>query len=299
MKAWGFRKQNNLHFLQNFTTNNMSSNSLSKPYTPTLMEKLLGKHYKWWYLVKYCFKANLNYLWDELFSLFYQFTGLLAVVIVFLNGNFPHKEIKTILTYLIIGNVFYALTNANIVWIIGNSIKDGKIANKLLLPSSYLGIHLSTSLSNCLAFFISQIIVLIPIILIFREYLSFSINGIIFLIFWSVITWLIRFFIELISGFLAFWTTEIYGSANLTLALVTFFSGALFPLDFLGSNFNFLKYLPFAFTFHHPMQIYLGKYSNLEIFYTFLGGLVWCIMLYFLAKLVFKMGLKKNESVGL
>jgi ABC-type uncharacterized transport system permease subunit len=47
------------------------------------------------------------------------------------------------------------------------------------------------------------------------------------------------------------------------------------------------------------MQIYLGKYSNLEIFYTFLGGLVWCIMLYFLAKLVFKMGLKKNESVGL
>ena len=29
------------------------------------------------------------------------------------------------------------------------------------------------------------------------------------------------------------------------------------------------------------------------------GGLTWCIILYFLAKLVFKMGLKKNESVGL
>jgi ABC-type uncharacterized transport system permease subunit len=47
------------------------------------------------------------------------------------------------------------------------------------------------------------------------------------------------------------------------------------------------------------MQIYLGEYTNLEIFYVFLGGLAWCIILYFLAKLVFKLGLKRNEAVGL
>ena len=55
----------------------------------------------------------------------------------------------------------------------------------------------------------------------------------------------------------------------------------------------------FAFTFYHPMQIYLGKYSILETIYVFGGGIVWCIILYYSAKWVFKMGLKRNEAVGL
>jgi hypothetical protein len=62
---------------------------------------------------------------------------------------------------------------------------------------------------------------------------------------------------------------------------------------------SFLQFLPTSYILHHPMQIYLGKYTNLEIFYVFLGGLAWCAVLYFLAKLVFKMGLKRNEAVGL
>jgi ABC-type uncharacterized transport system permease subunit len=50
---------------------------------------------------------------------------------------------------------------------------------------------------------------------------------------------------------------------------------------------------------HHPMQIYLGEYNSLDILLVFLGGIVWCLVLYFLAKFVFKLGLKRNESVGL
>jgi len=47
------------------------------------------------------------------------------------------------------------------------------------------------------------------------------------------------------------------------------------------------------------MQIYLGKYDTFQTVLVFGGGIFWCVLLYFLAKFVFKMGLKKNESVGL
>jgi ABC-type uncharacterized transport system permease subunit len=47
------------------------------------------------------------------------------------------------------------------------------------------------------------------------------------------------------------------------------------------------------------MQIYLGKYSPTETLMVVLGGIAWCLVLYFLANFVFKMGLKRNESVGL
>jgi ABC-type uncharacterized transport system permease subunit len=47
------------------------------------------------------------------------------------------------------------------------------------------------------------------------------------------------------------------------------------------------------------MQIYLGKYDFNQTLMVFAGGIAWCIVLYFLAKWVFKMGLKRNEAVGL
>jgi ABC-type uncharacterized transport system permease subunit len=44
---------------------------------------------------------------------------------------------------------------------------------------------------------------------------------------------------------------------------------------------------------------FLGKYSTTEIIYTFLGGIAWCLVLWILAQVIFKLGLKKNEAIGL
>jgi ABC-2 type transport system permease protein len=77
-----------------------------------------------------------------------------------------------------------------------------------------------------------------------------------------------------------------------------FTSGSTFPLDIID-QVQWLQFLPFAYTFYHPMQIYLGNYNFQETLSVFAGGIAWCIILYFLAKLVFKKGLKRNEAVGL
>ena len=96
-----------------------------------------------------------------------------------------------------------------------------------------------------------------------------------------------------------FFMTQINGITLNYGLLLSFLSGKFFPLGLIFENFYLYLLNPFAFTFYHPMQIYLGKYSPLETLWVFLGGIFWCFFLYFLAKLVFKMGLKKNESVGL
>jgi ABC-2 type transport system permease protein len=74
--------------------------------------------------------------------------------------------------------------------------------------------------------------------------------------------------------------------------------GLIIPLDKL-TFLPFAIHLPQAWITHHPMQIYLGKYSTSEIFYTFGGGIAWCLVLWIVARLVFKAGLKRNEAVGL
>jgi ABC-type uncharacterized transport system permease subunit len=104
--------------------------------------------------------------------------------------------------------------------------------------------------------------------------------------------------VEVIIGSITFYSTETAQLIETKNFLIPLLAGSLVFLD-TNSFTKMFIFSPFAFTFYHPMQIYLGKYSNLEIFYVFLGGLAWCFILYFLAKLVFKMGLKKNEAVGL
>jgi hypothetical protein len=39
-------------------------------YTPTLMEKLLGRNYKWWYIIKYSFEKNNGGAWSLLIAQF-------------------------------------------------------------------------------------------------------------------------------------------------------------------------------------------------------------------------------------
>jgi ABC-type uncharacterized transport system permease subunit len=96
----------------------------------------------------------------------------------------------------------------------------------------------------------------------------------------------------------AFWTPEFGGIVVASNVFIRGMSGFFVPF-YLLSAWSCLFYNPLAFTFYHPMQIYLGKYDTTQTIFVFLGGMAWCLILYFLAKIVFKMGLKRNESVGL
>ena len=112
---------------------------------------------------------------------------------------------------------------------------------------------------------------------------------------------LIRYFIAFILGLTSFWTITIYGQANLYENMVPLILGVIFPYNLITIDWlrTFLQLSPLSFIVYHPMQVYLGKYTWLETLYVFLSGIFWCVILYLLSKLILKLGLKKNESVGL
>jgi ABC-2 type transport system permease protein len=85
---------------------------------------------------------------------------------------------------------------------------------------------------------------------------------------------------------------RVYESLNLVLV------GTLIPLDKMPFS-SFFSLLPYSWILHHPMQIYLGKYDFNQTILVFAGGIAWCVILFFFAKIIFKAGLKRNEAVGL
>jgi ABC-2 type transport system permease protein len=141
----------------------------------------------------------------------------------------------------------------------------------------------------------------IPICILFFSPISFDFFGSLIAITSIPIAYLINYLVGYIAGTSAFfWKDEAtFGSfTRAHEAMNNVLVGLIIPLDKL-SFLPFVVYLPQAWIMHHPMQIYLGKYSQTEILQTFCGGIVWCLLLWVAARFIFKVGLKKNEAVGL
>ena len=267
----------------------------------TFLQKLLGDNYKWWFIAKFYFKSNTVYRWNSLMWLLGSLVMVLGTILVWYI-NFSGKsnfeiEFSQVFTYFIVGEAL--IFGSAIQFDIGENIQDGKLISRLLRPTDCLFYYVCRAFGYQFFENISKLLIYSFIGLIFAQFLILpSFWNFCFFILLSVLAYFINTLIGIIVGLTAFWFTAFFGSASFFDNLKLLFSGKFFPLHALPI-FRFSSFLPFAFTFYHPMQIYLGKYDNFQIILVFLGGILWCILLYFLARFVFKMGLRRNESVGL
>jgi len=264
-------------------------------FQPSFMQKLLGRNYKWWYFIIYNLKSSLAYRSTAIFLVVRDLIPLFISLTIY--GSF--LESKDFLIYFLLGNLFFKFITlfADVIWGISSSIKYGSLSNNLLLPTAWLNYKFFSVIGGNFFTVFLNFTTFILLIFFYQLRLSLSLNFLLLLPS-LIIAVIIYFCTDLIVASVTFWTPETEVLIEIKTMLLPLLSGALI---FLNTNqvTNSFANLPWSYLVHHPMQIYLGKYSPLETLYVFLGGIAWCVVLYFLAKWVFKMGLKRNESVGL
>ena len=269
-------------------------------YKPTFMQKLLGQNYKWWYLFVHGIKLNTAYRLSTLIWMFGSLLTLLVTIFVWwvnIQSGSTLIDFKTIFTYYIFGNII-SLQNA-VQWNLARSIQNGKISSKLLNPSNFMAQVIIIDFGWNLFPRMVEILLLLLIGSLGSQFIIFaSIWNFILYILLGILGYFISIFISYILGCIAFFIVDVDGVMEINNQLSFVLSGKALPISIIPVLFG-ANFLPFAFTFYHPMQIYLGKYDFNQTLMVFAGGIAWCVVLYFLAKWVFKMGLKKNEAVGL
>jgi ABC-2 type transport system permease protein len=125
-----------------------------------------------------------------------------------------------------------------------------------------------------------------------------TIGNLLLFVLLSVISYAIKILIQVIIGTFAFYLTDISGVMNIAGQLETYLSGQAVPLNLAAVLFP-ITFLPWAFTYFFRVQVFLGSYTPTQNALVVVGSLAWCIILYYIASLLFKKGLKKYESVGL
>lgn len=259
----------------------------------SFLQQALGKNYKWYYIFKYYFKYDFmlgNTIWHWMIgNLLTAFSFVFLWSFVVKNNDYA--------AYALVGAICTRLTGSWKSWYFAEIIRNGRIAKDLLMPTSFFK-------SNFVMSFTTPLLetFMIVTILSFLGFLIFGIKVTLPIVFISIpfviMGSFINYCINCLIGYIAFWEENSGSFINMAYQITPFFSGGFIPLVALPF-YEYLKYNPFAYLVHAPTQIYLGKYSTTEIIYTFAGGIVWCFLLWLLTRIVFKLGLKKNEAVGL
>jgi ABC-2 type transport system permease protein len=270
------------------------------PYKLTFVQQLLGRHYKWLYLIRYQIKHNTAYRTSTLIWMFGRLLILSSTIFIWwinIQAGSNLIDFNNIFTYYIFGSII-SIGNG-VHWNIAGSIRNGGLSTKLLRPSNFMSQVIISDFGWWIFPSFVEILLLLCVVVLGSKFIIYSsIINIILYIGMGIIGYFISVFISYILGSIAFFIIDVGGVLEIQNQISFIFSGKAMPLSIIGF-LQPLTFLPFAFSFHHPMQIYLGKYSTIETFYVFAGGIIWTVFLYLIAKWIFYIGLKKNEAVGL
>ena len=267
----------------------------------TLLQKILGQKYKWVYCVWYNFQITNTNIKGNILSSLPLVLNSLAVVFVWSKAN----PSIAIFTYLIVGRIYKSFCESIPENSVALDIVEGRLTTKILYPKDYftyrffslLGRRVQRNSLEILTFVFTAILATY----FFGPIQATSFQTILILLLFVPVSYFINNTLGFWAGSLAFFLKDkrefnaVQDSYNTTKIMLY---GLIIPLDQLPFS-DFFSFLPTAYFVHHPMQIYLGRYNNFQILQTFGAGIVWCILLWIIARIVFKSGLKRNEATGL
>jgi ABC-type uncharacterized transport system permease subunit len=210
-----------------------------------------------------------------------------------------------IFTYLIVGRIYKSFAESTPEISVALDVIEGRLTSKVLYPKDYfvfrffslLGRRVQRNSLEILTFVITAFIATY----FFGPIQNTNPQSILILLLFIPISYFVNNTLGFWAGSLAFFLKDkrefsaVQDAYNTTKVMLF---GLIIPLDQLPFS-SFFSFLPTAYFVHHPMQIYLGKYSLVEIIQTFFFGIMWCLLLWVFARMTFRLGLKKNEAVGL
>jgi ABC-2 type transport system permease protein len=114
-----------------------------------------------------------------------------------------------------------------------------------------------------------------------------------------LLAFVIGFHFEACIGMVGFWFLEITSFLYVVNTVNFFVSGQMFPLDILDPNWAWvLKALPFKYLAYFPTMIVLGKVPGDELVQGLLGQAVWAVFFVVLARMLYRLGLRRYSAYG-
>ncbi len=265
---------------------------------------------KYLHVINTGLQNNLAYRFNYLTRTLFSFVPLFAMLSLWRTIYASKTGGTTLSGYTAAQMIFYYLMVAVVDiftavneddWQIAADIKDGNISQFLLKPVDYLRYRLCLFFAGRIAYLSMACVPLAIFIFCCREYFVPPPNAAALAAFAMslMLAALLQFFLSYSMAMLAFWVLEISTFIFILFAFEYLASGHLFPLDVLPPALQHaLAFTPFPSMLSIPIGIYMGKINGNAAVLGLLTQLLWVLVMYVVARLMWRFGIKKYSAVG-
>lgn len=169
------------------------------------------------------------------------------------GGSMNGFTMPEMVVYIVLMFLTTTIISSDGSWIVGEEIRDGSIAMRLIKPVSYNATFLFQELGNKMPTEIAISIPMIFVVEITRTVLSgelqFNVLGFLLYILSCIIAYLINFYFNISFGFIAFVIKYLWGANMMKNCIISFLSGAVIPLAFsriLSKKYFYFCRLPLS-----------------------------------------------------
>ncbi|MCC2683566.1 MAG: antibiotic transport system permease [Paenibacillaceae bacterium] len=261
--------------------------------------------HKYGYLSFVAYRRAANYRFAYLLSLLGNVVRVVAFAALWQVALAWRPEIgdyspEALLTYVLVAFMLDGLISFRTESVIASSVRNGDVTTDLIRPLDHQLLHFSNAIGTA---FIEGIwlIAITGILGYFWLDMIFPHNWTtLFLFVISVLLAIvIKYDLAYLTGVAAFWLTDVRGLIVTRSTLVGILGGAYFPLELLPHSVrSVLDILPFVGTIAIPARIFAGNISGSELWISLVQQLVWAIVLWVLARIVWKRAVRRVTVNG-
>ncbi len=215
------------------------------------------------------------------------------------GGTLGGLSFQQTINYVMIAQMLMPLVENRLIFNFGWMIREGQIAIDLLRPMDFQTRFYVDALGNLGLSLLLKTPLLLMAIVFFQAQLPRGAQTWLVFLVSLILGHGVMFFFDWIFACLAFYSTETWGLSVVRVAVVTFFSGALIPLQMMPDGLRAIAFaLPFAQAVYVPVSFLSGVTPVSAAPQTWLVQLLWLISLGTISRVVFNVSIRKVTVQG-
>ena len=246
----------------------------------------------------YTYRVNLGF---ELLSILLRVYLLKVIWTAVYAGQGPVDglELREVVAFITLAQLQVWVLSPLIADYIRERVRDGKIALDLARPAPFLGQLLAHQVGGTLSL-LPFVLLAVPLAFVLGGFVPpASVSAGLLYLLSLILAYLVSVLMGMVIGLVSFWTLQTWGVMAIYVYVSQFFTGALVPLAFFPPWLRSIAdVLPFQAQAFIPISLYMGQVPAHEVPRALGVQLIWVVVLFGAAWVLWQRGLRRVVIQG-